>query len=325
MLESTRAPEPDSGHAARGGRPLFEKAVQALKSGIPVALAAYAVYAWGDGFVKSLGGRLSVFEIGFFATLFAAIFLFFLKPKGEKWAGFWRTQRPWAVHARALSGLAAGVLSVFSFTTIPMAEVYALFFLAPLFVTLLSIVVLKETVGPWRWLAVVMGFVGVMLVVKPGFRTLELGHLAAFTTAFLGAAIVVLMRSLATERQTTMLGVLVTYGLVFNGAAAAATSSFVLPDWKLLALLAAAGACTACGHRLQLLATRLSPASHIASTHYSQIVWAVIIGVAFFAEYPDWISLVGLAIVGASGLLTLVREQIRLGTVRWNPFSRTRL
>ena len=303
----------------------FEKAIHALKSGILVALAAYAVYAWGDGIVKSFGGQLSVFEIGFFATLFASVFLFFLKPEGEKWAGFWRTQRPWAVHARALSGLAAGVLSVYSFTTIPMAEVYALFFLAPLFVTLLSIVVLKETVGPWRWLAVVMGFVGVLLVVKPGFRTLELGHLAAFTVAFLGAAIVVLMRALAEERQTTMLGVLVAYSLVFNGAAAAATSSFILPDWKLFALLAAAGLCTAGGHRLQLLATRLSPANHIAPTHYSQIVWAVIIGAAFFAEYPDWISLVGLAIVGASGLLTLLREQVRLGTVRWNPFARNRL
>lgn len=296
-----------------------------LNSGIFLALAAYAVYAWGDGIVKSFGGQLSVFEIGFFNTLFAGVFLFLLKPDGEQWRGFWRTGRPWAVHARAASGLAAGVLSVFAFTTIPLAEVYALIFLAPLFVTLLSIVVLKEKVGPWRWLAVVMGFIGVLLVVKPGFRTLEPGHLAAFVLAFIGAATIILMRSLAEERQTTMLGVLVSYSLVFNGAAAAATSSLEIPGWTLLAFLVLAGACTAGGHRLHLLATRASPANHLAPTHYSQIVWAVLIGAVFFEEYPDWLSLIGILIVVGSGLLTLVREQVRLGTVRWNPFGRNRL
>ncbi|WP_274626658.1 DMT family transporter [Arvimicrobium flavum] len=295
-----------------------------MKSGVLLALAAYAIYAWGDGFIKALGGHLSVFEIGFFNILFAGIFLVFLTPDGERWHGFWRMQRPWAVHARALSGLASGVLSVYAFTTIPLAETYALIFLAPLFVTLLSIVVLKEHVGPWRWAAVVAGFCGILLVVRPGFRALELGHFAALAVAFLAAVTIVLMRSLAQEKQTTMLGVLVGYGLIFNGVAAAATS-FTLPDWPILVLLAISGVCTAVGHRLQLLATRLSPANQIAPTHYSQIVWAVIIGAAFFAEYPDWLSLVGLVVVGGSGLLTLVREKVRLGTVRWNPFSRNRL
>lgn len=295
-----------------------------MNSGIVLALIAYAVYAWGDGVIKGLGGSLSVFEIGFFNILFAAVFLFFLTPEGESWRGFWRMRRPWAVHARAASGLVAGVLSIYAFTTIPLAEVYALIFLAPLFVTLLSIVVLKEKVGPWRWAAVIAGFAGIMLVVRPGFRALELGHFAALLVAFLAAVTIILMRSLAGEKQTTMLGVLVGYGLVFNGIAAAATS-FSLPDWKLLGMLALSGACTAGGHRLQLLATRRSPANQIAPTHYSQIVWAVVIGAAFFAEYPDWIALVGLAVVCGSGLLTLVRERVRLGAVRWNPFSRNRL
>ncbi|MER8914331.1 DMT family transporter [Mesorhizobium sp. M0761] len=85
------------------------------------------------------------------------------------------------------------------------------------------------------------------------------------------------------------------------------------------------GAFTAGGQLLQLLAAKHAPANRIAPTHYSQIVWAVILGALFFQEYPDWISLVGLAVVGASGLLTMVREEVRLGTVRWNPFARTRL
>ncbi len=296
-----------------------------MTNGIVLALIAYASYSFSDAVIKSLGGQFTVFEIGFFSTLFAGCFLFFTRPAGERWRDFWRTKRPWAVQARAWAGMASGVLSVYAFTTIPLAEVYALIFLAPLFVTILSTVVLKEKVGPWRWLAVAAGFAGVMLVVRPGFRELHLGHLAAFTIAFLAAASVILMRSLAQqEKRTTMLGVLIGYGLLFNGVGAAATSSS-LPDGKQLLWLVLAGAFTACGQLLQLLAVKHAPANRVAPTHYSQIVWAVILGAMFFREYPDWITLVGLAVVGGSGLLTMVREEVRLGTVRWNPFSRNRL
>ncbi|AMX96445.1 DMT family transporter [Mesorhizobium ciceri] len=296
-----------------------------MTNGILLALIAYASYSGSDAVVKSLGGQLTIFEIGFFITLFAGFFLFFTRPAGERWRDFWRTRRPWAVQARAWAGIASGVLSVYAFTTIPLAESYALIFLAPLCVTILSTVILKEKVGPWRWLAVVAGFAGVMLVVRPGFRELNLGHLAAFGVAFLAATSVILMRSLAQqEKRTTMLGVLVGYGLLFNGIGAAATS-FTVPDGKQLLWLAAAGAFTAGGQFLQLLAMKYAPANRVAPTHYSQIAWAVILGALFFQEYPDGLSLVGLAVVGGAGLLTMVREEARLGTVRWNPFSRTRL
>jgi len=296
-----------------------------VTNGILLALIAYASYSCSDAVIKSLGGQFTVFEIGFFVTLFAGCFLFFTKPGDERWRDFWRTKRPWAVQARALAGIVSGVLSVYSFTTIPLAEVYALVFLAPMLVTVLSTVILKEKVGPWRWLAVFTGFVGVMLVVRPGFRELHLGHLAALANAFVAATIVVLMRSLAQqEKRTTMLGTLIGYGLLFNGIGAAATS-FSLPNIGQLAWLVLGGLFTAGGQLLHLLAVKYAPANRIAPTHYSQMIWAVILGALFFQEYPDWISMAGLAVVGGSGLLTMVREEVRLGTVRWNPFSRTRL
>lgn len=288
-----------------------------MKNGVVAALLGYAVYSWGDGLIKSLGGTVSVFEMGFFNTVFAGCFLFFLKPAGEHWRGFWNMERPFAVHMRAIIAVVAGMLGVFAFTNIPMAEVYAIVFLAPLFVTLLAMVVLGEQVGPCRWAAVVAGFVGILLVVKPGFRELELGHFAALIVAFLAAVMVILMRSLAREKQTSMLGAVIVYGLVLNGIAALVTSGVSMPEWRTLAVLVAIGACTAGGHRLQLLSTRLSPANLIAPTHYSQMIWAVLIGAIFFAEYPDWISIVGLVIIAASGLLTLMREQVRFGKIRW--------
>ncbi|CAN7195011.1 EamA family transporter [Mesorhizobium amorphae] len=125
-----------------------------MPNGILLALIAYASYSCNDAVVKSLGGQFTVFEIGFFSTLFSGCFLLFTRPNGERWRDFWRTNRPWAVQTRAWAGIASGVLSVYAFTTIPLAEVYALIFLAPLLVTILSTVILKEKVGPgagWRW------------------------------------------------------------------------------------------------------------------------------------------------------------------------------
>jgi drug/metabolite transporter (DMT)-like permease len=296
-----------------------------VNNGILLALLAYAVYSWGDAAIKALGEGLSVFAIGFYLTLVAAVCIALTTPKEEKLLHFWRMKRPWAVQARAVSGTAASILSVVAFTSIPFAEVYALIFLAPLFVTLLSLLVLKEHVGPWRWFAVLAGFAGVLLVVRPGFRELQPGHLAALAIALLAAISVILMRSLsAKETRTTMLGFLMIYTICFNGLAMLATGP-VLPDLRQALILLFAGVFAATGNVMLLRATRFAPANQLAQTHYSQIVWAVVLGAAFFGENPDAVAVLGLAIIAGSGLLTVARERIRLGTVRWNPFTRNRI
>ena len=296
-----------------------------MNNGILLALVAYAVYSWGDAAIKALGGGLSVFEIGFYMTLVSAVCIALTTPKDEKLLHFWRMKRPWAVQARALSGTAASVLSVIAFTTIPLAEVYALIFLAPLFVTLMSMFLLKEQVGPWRWFAIIAGFAGVLLVVRPGFRELEIGHIAAVVVALLAAFSVILMRSLsARETRTTMLGFLVLYIIGFNGVAMLVTGART-PTLQEAAILLVAGIFAATGNILLLRATRFAPANQLASTHYSQIVWAVILGALLFQEEPDLLAIAGLAIIGSSGLLTVARERIRLGTVRWSLFSRNRI
>ena len=86
------------------GESHFREGVHPVKNGVILALAGYAVYAWADALIKSLGGQLSVFEIGFFNILFASIFLLIFRPAGERWRDFWRMKRPWAVNARAVLG-----------------------------------------------------------------------------------------------------------------------------------------------------------------------------------------------------------------------------
>jgi drug/metabolite transporter (DMT)-like permease len=296
-----------------------------VTNGVLLALLAYATFSWGDALIKGIGGGLPVFEIGFFITLFAGVPILFTRPKEERWRDFWRMKRPWAVQARALSGISAGILGIVAFTTIPFAEAYALIFLSPLFVTLLSMLVLKEKIGPWRWFAIFAGLAGVMLVVRPGFRELHLGHFAAMGVAFLAALTIILLRSLAgQERRTAILGFMILYGLVINGVLAA-TVGFVMPSPREWLMLAGGGALAGFGQILLLAATRYAPANQIAPTHYSQIVWAVVVGAIFFSEYPDLLAIFGLAALAAAGLLTWMRERIRLGAARWNPFFRNRL
>ncbi|WP_105383043.1 DMT family transporter [Neorhizobium alkalisoli] len=287
-----------------------------MKNGVLIALLSYATFSWGDACIKASRGGMSVFQIGFLVAAAAAFFLFFAHGPEERWRDFWRTKRPWLVQARAITGSGAGILGVYAFTTIPMAEAYSLIFLSPFFVTLLSTLILKEQIGPWRWGAVFAGFCGVLLVVRPGFRELSLGHLAALGIAFLTATTVILLRSLSrTEKRTTILGVMMIYALVINAAGMMLTGAKV-PSVREISLVLAAGAFSACGQVLLLQAMKLAPANHVAPTQYSQIAWAAAIGAAVFQEYPDRLAIVGLVIVALAGLTTLIREKTRLGKVR---------
>lgn len=292
---------------------------------ILLALLAYAVWAWGDGFTKSLGGELPVFEIVFFISSFSALTIILTRPREERWRDFWRMERPWVIQVRAAAGVISGFCGVYAFTTIPLAEAYALIFLAPLFITVLSVVVLRESVGPWRWAAVVAGFAGVLLVVRPGFRELHLGHLGGLTVASMFAISQILLRSLASrERYTAMFGTGFLYNITAYGIVAFAVG-FVVPDLSQLARLATIGICSASGQIILLRVARFAPANVVAPMHYSQIGWAVLIGAVFFDEVPDGLAFVGLAVLAGAGLLTLLREKVRLGTVQWNPFIRNRV
>jgi drug/metabolite transporter (DMT)-like permease len=281
-----------------------------VNQGVLIALLAYASFSWHDAAVKSLSGQLSVFAIGFFSSIFAGLAILVLaRPRDGRWRDFWRMRRPWAVQARALTGVSAGLLGIYALTTIPLAEAYALIFLAPLIVTILSGLALGEEIGPWRWLAVIVGFAGVLLVVRPGFRAIHPGHVSAFGVALSVALSVILMRSLAGgEKRTSILGTLILYAVTVQGTAVLVTGP-ALPNPSQLAWIAVAGTFGGLGQIGLLAATRRAPASAVAPMHYSQIAWAILLGALFFGEYPDLLAAAGLAVIAAAGLLTVLRER----------------
>lgn len=294
-----------------------------MNNGVLLGLFAYASFAFGDATIKALGSNISVFQIGFFNVLFSSVIIFFSKPKTEHWREFWKMSMPLAVHGRAFCGLLAGIFSIYAFTNAPLAEAYSLIFLAPMIVTILSALFLGERIGLWRWGSVIAGLCGVLLVVRPGFKVFELGHLAAIAVAIVAATTSVLLRSMAgREKRTSIMGTLILYGLIGN--AVIGGTSFTVPSYGELAALAVVGSFTAIGQIAFLAAARLVPASQIAPTHYSQIGWAVLLGAVFFHEVPELYTYLGLALIVSAGLLTMFREKIKLGGVRWIPFFRSR-
>ena len=285
--------------------------------GIALGFLAYFLFSCGDANVKALGGHLPVFEIGFFQTLFAALVLLFLKPRDERWRDAIYMRRPLLVGLRGVAGAAAGILGIYAFTTLPFAEAYALIFLSPSIATILSIFILDEQVGWRRWLAVALGFAGVLAIVRPGFETLQLGHLAAFAVSFFAAGTIIILRTLGhSERRVSLLAAVILTSLLVNGVLM--LKGFRWPVAADLPFLALSGVFAGAAQLCLILATRSAPANRVAPAQYSQMVWALIIGAVFFMEFPDLPAIIGICLIGISGLFTFLREETK---GRW--WSRT--
>ncbi len=280
--------------------------------GMFVGLAAYAFYAFSDALIKSTGGLASVFEIAFFITLFSAIPIILGKPKEEKWRDALVVKNKVKVHVRAISGLCGGLCAIYAFTHLELAEAYALIFLIPAFTTVISTFVLGEGVRWKRWAAVTLGFIGVLIVLRPGFEEVKLAHLGGLGCAFFGAISITTMRSISgSEKRITILSVVFIYALTFNGLAMLTT--FERPGQELLLLLFLGGIFSGLGHLSMIHAISMIPANNIAPTQYSQMIWAIVLGVIFFSEVPDIYTLAGLFTIGLSGILIFHREEERLG------------
>ncbi|QQR34698.1 DMT family transporter [Devosia oryziradicis] len=278
--------------------------------GVIYAIVAYSVYSCGDAVIKGFGQDLSVFEIGFFVALFGLIPAAFAKPKGERWRDSFQLGKPLLVHLRSFTGVSSAMLVTVSFTTIPFAETYSLVFLMPLFITVMSVLILRERVDAIRWAMLALGFLGVMLVVRPGFRELEFGHLTALLCAVFGASTTTILRVIApTEKRVSLIVLPALYIIVINAVLMA--PGFVMPTARQFGLLAASGSMVGMGHILLIAATRNAPASQVAPIQYVQIVWAIGLGAFFYSEYPDLLAYIGLGVVVLSGLVNVFIDGAR--------------
>ncbi|MEO8756304.1 MAG: DMT family transporter [Devosia sp.] len=284
-----------------------------MPPGVLFALSAYALYSCCDAIIKALGSGLSVYELAFFTTLFSLIPVVITTPKGENWLYFWKVKHPVLLNLRGLSGMIGNLCIIYAFVSIPLAEAYSLAFLAPIFIVFISVWLLAEKVNLPRWLFLAVSFIGVLVVVRPGFRDIHLGHVSAIAAAICGAVTTSVLRKIAKdEMRISLIGVASAYILIFNGVMIWLTGGIHWPDLQQLALLLTIGALGGTGNMLFIAATRSAPASFIAPIQYSQIFWAITFGALFFKEFPDGIAYFGLAAIVVAGILNVLDDETRI-------------
>ncbi|KRE89533.1 hypothetical protein ASG87_04195 [Frateuria sp. Soil773] len=276
--------------------------------GVLLGFLAFAAYALSDAFVKRLEGSLPAYEAVFFGALLGLTALPFIKRRDDRWREVLVARRQGLWLVRAAAGAVGNTAAVIAFTALPMAEAFALIFLLPVFVTLLSVLVLREHVGWRRWAAVVAGFAGVLVVLRPGFRVLGAGHLAAIVCGLAGAVSMIALRQAGPhEKRVTLYGAGVVGPMLLAGLLM--LPDFRWPDPGQAGLLLGYGLLAALAAVLLMLATQKAPANRVAPTQYSQMVWAVLLGYALFHDRLDWPMALGIAIILGAGLFTFVREE----------------
>lgn len=205
------------------------------------------------------------------------------------------------------SGLATG-LAITGFAFLPVAEATAIGFVAPIFVTGLAVLVLREKVGVRRWAAALVGLAGVMLIVQPGTASFRIASLLPLAAALASASSIIATRTMRTERARTTL-----LYTAFVGTAVltpVALHQWVIPRWNELGLAMIAGAFAALSNVIQIYCYRYATASTIAPFTYMQLVWASLLGMALFTYLPSLNVLAGAAVIAGSGIYTAYRERV---------------
>ncbi len=280
-------------------------------TGIVLMLAAMAVVPLMDGVAKHLSANFAVLQV-VWARYFFHLLILLPVVLWRHGASALLLRNPWPQIVRGGFLLGSTVLFFAAIAVMPIADALALVFVAPLVVTALSPLVLGERVGRRRWTAVSVGFVGVLVIVRPGLSAFHPGMLLA-----LGAGTVYALYSLATRKLSGSAPPLVT--LAYTAVLGAMVMSVVVPSvWsppeaKDLVWMVLMGALAAGGHFLIIKSFEHAEASLLAPLGYSEIVMATVVGYLAFGDFPDAWTWVGIAIVIVSGVYVSLRERRAAG------------
>ena len=269
-------------------------------------LSAWIVLPFMDTIAKYLSSEISFFQITwaryFFTVVWTLPLMFFFFRKNLKWS-----ENPKLQILRGITLLSANICFFYSISIISMAKALTLAFIAPLVTTALSTIILGENVGIKRWSAVIVGFLGSLVVIRPGLIEFNLATFAALGTGFFYGVYLIITRKLHTVDNPLLT-------LLITGVVGAIISSLFVPiiwvnlsqsQWLWLALM---GIFACLGHLLLIYSLRYADASKLAPFGYFEIVTTIILGYYFFEDFPDIWTFTGLFIIIFSGIYILRRE-----------------
>jgi drug/metabolite transporter (DMT)-like permease len=286
---------------------LTEKSVDTTAAGIALMTIGVASLCVSDAMAKTLTQHYAPIQIMFLRNLIALPFAILIAWRMGG-AGALRSRTPMAHLLRGILWIGATVLFFTSIRYLGLAEATALIFVAPLFITAISAVFLKEQVGWRRWSAVLVGFAGVLVIVRPGTAAFELVMLLPVATAFVYALLMLSARFVdSAESVWTLL-------LYLTGAGVVLSAGIVPFFWQAvraedLWLFAGIALFGTAGMTLMTQAFRLAPAAVVAPLDYTALVWATGLGWLFWNEVPDSVTFVGAGIIILSGVFTILRER----------------
>ena len=269
-------------------------------------LSAWVMLPIMDGFAKYLSSTLPVLQITwsryFFTVVIALPIMLIFFRKNLTW-----TEQPRLQLIRGLLLFCANVLFFYSISIISLAKALTLAFIAPLIVTVLSPVLLGEKVGLRRWVAVIIGFIGSLIVIRPGFVEINLASIAALGTGVLYGFYLIVTRKLHNSDHPLLT-------LLLTGVVGAILGTMIMPavwvqptitEWY---MMFAIGFFASIGHLFLILSLRYADASKLAPFSYFEIVTNIIIGFYFFNHFPDNWTFLGLFIIISTGIYIFRRE-----------------
>ncbi|MEE4219458.1 MAG: DMT family transporter [Xanthomonadales bacterium] len=275
--------------------------------GMVTAMGAFLMFTVMNMFAKLLSDEHSVIEIAFYRNLIASlVFLTAAFVFGRREILVLRS-RPALVGVRAVFGTISLVVTFTAYSMMPMADTTALLFTASLFIPVLGVIFLKESVGPFRWFAVAMGFVGVIVMAHPSGEMRTLGILVALSAALIHATIQIMSRYLTRYESPESISF---YFFLIGTFLTALPMPFIAttPTTAEIPLFIGIGLSGAAAQWLLTVAYRNARAAVVTVFNYSSIVWATLFGWMIWSDWPLPTVIVGASIVIASNLLMIWRE-----------------
>jgi len=276
--------------------------------GIALAVFGFSLFATGDSAGKFLSEAYTPFEITFWSALFAFFLLAILGP----WLGgykktFYTKKFKWHL-LRTILTATMPPLIFFALKTMPLVNFYTIVFLAPFLTALLSILFFKETVPLTRWLIILGGLAGVLISMRPDINGIGLPEMAVITVALFFSFRNLLIPHMGEDETLLSYGFYPYLGMAVLMLPFVITN-FRIPDTFSLGLIAFYGFGSGIGLIAISTAFKITPASIVAPTHYSQLIWGIVLGITIFGDYPDLWSILGAIIVTLCGLVLIYTEK----------------
>lgn len=279
--------------------------------GALMMLAGMAAFTGSDAIMKLLGPQFPLFQTLLWRGVAVSVILALMAWR----MGAFRVVLSGADRRMILVRSVADTASVWFFLQalyhMPLANLTAIMQALPLTVTLGAALFLREPVGWRRLLAIAVGFIGVLLIVRPDAQGFDLHALYALLCVALVTARDLLTRGMGRSIPSLVVALANAVLVTLFGLLGSLTESWTLPDTRVLLLLSGTTVCIVAGYLLTVMAVRTGELSVVTPFRYTGLVWALVLGVVLFAEIPDWVTAAGAALIVGSGLFTLYRNRIK--------------